>query len=129
MIFLHNKKGNRMASDISFVEFIVDQIQNAGKITYRKMFGEYAIYNDTKVIGLICNNQFFLKPTEGGRSFIGDVIEAPPYPGAKLHFLIEDKVEDRELLIAEVHTKVEDCFDTLKDLDLWKAYRETYCLY
>jgi TfoX/Sxy family transcriptional regulator of competence genes len=85
-----------MASDISFVEFVVDQIENAGNITYRKIFGEYALYIDSKVIALICNNQFFLKPTEGGRSFIGDVVEAPPYPGAKLYFLIEDKVEDRE---------------------------------
>jgi TfoX/Sxy family transcriptional regulator of competence genes len=85
-----------MASDINFVQFVVDQIENAGIITYKKMFGEYALYSGTKVIALICNNQFFVKPTEGGRSFIGDVIESPPYPGAKPHFLIEDKVEDRE---------------------------------
>ena len=85
-----------MASDINFVEFVVDQIENADNITYRKMFGEYTLYSDTKVIALICDNQFFMKPTEGGRSFIGDVVEAPPYPGAKLYFLIEDKIEDRE---------------------------------
>jgi len=85
-----------MASDLSFVEFVVDQIENAGKITFRKMFGEYAIYCDAKVVGLICDNRLFIKPTAGGRSFIGDVREAPAYPGAKLSFLIEDKIEDRE---------------------------------
>lgn len=85
-----------MASDKNFVEFVVDQIENAGNITYRKMFGEYALYSDRKVVALICNNQLFIKPTDGGRSFIGDVVEAPPYPGAKLSFLIEDKIEDRE---------------------------------
>jgi TfoX/Sxy family transcriptional regulator of competence genes len=85
-----------MASDLSFVEFVVDQIENAGEITFKKMFGEYALYSDAKVIALICDNQLFVKPTEGGRTFIGDVVEAPPYPGATLRFLIEDKIEDRE---------------------------------
>jgi TfoX/Sxy family transcriptional regulator of competence genes len=85
-----------MSSDLSYVEFVVDQIKDAGEITYRKMFGEYAVYCNAKVIALICGNQFFVKPTEGGRSFIEDIVEAPPYPGAKLYFLIEDKIEDRE---------------------------------
>jgi TfoX/Sxy family transcriptional regulator of competence genes len=87
-----------MASDLSFVEFVIDQIADAGEITYRKMFGEYALYCNTKVIALICDNQLFVKPTEGGRSFIKDVAEAPPYPGAKLYFLIEDRIDDREWL-------------------------------
>jgi TfoX/Sxy family transcriptional regulator of competence genes len=85
-----------MASDLSFVEFIVDQIQDAGVITFRKMFGEYAIYCDGKVTALICDNQLFIKPTEAGRTFIGNPVEAPPYPGAKNSFLIEDQIDDRE---------------------------------
>ena len=85
-----------MASDLSFVEFIVEQIKNAGEITYKKMFGEYAIYSNGKVVALICDNQLFVKPTEPGRNFIGEVREAPPYPGAKLSFLIEDKFEDSD---------------------------------
>jgi TfoX/Sxy family transcriptional regulator of competence genes len=85
-----------VASELSFVEFVVDQINNAGVITFRKMFGEYAVYCDGKVVALICDNQLFIKPTEAGRSFIGDVVEAPAYPGAKLSFLIGDKLEDRE---------------------------------
>jgi TfoX/Sxy family transcriptional regulator of competence genes len=87
-----------MASDLSFVEFVVDQMENTGTVTYRKMFGEYAVYCNGKVVALICDNRLFIKPTESGRSFIGDVVEAPPYPGAKMSFLIEDKLEDREWL-------------------------------
>ena len=85
-----------MASDQDFVEFIVDQLENAGDITSRKMFGEYAIYCDGKVTALVCDNQLFVKPTEAGRSFIGEVVEAPPYQGAKMSFLIEDGFEDRD---------------------------------
>jgi len=85
-----------MSSDLNFIEFIVDQINDAGKITYKKMFGEYTIYCNDKVVALICENQLFVKPTESGRTYIGDVVEAPPYPGAKLYYLIEEKLEDRE---------------------------------
>jgi len=85
-----------MASDQDFVDFIVDQLENAGDITSRKMFGEYVIYCDGKVTALICDNQLFVKPTDAGRSFIGEVVEAPPYPGAKMSFLIEDGFEDRD---------------------------------
>ncbi len=53
-----------MASDIGFVEFIVDQL--------------------------------FIKPTEAGKSFIENVVEAPPCPGTKSYFLIEDQFADRE---------------------------------
>ena len=38
-----------MASKIEFVEFVVDQMKEAGTITYRKMFGEYGIYCDGKI--------------------------------------------------------------------------------
>ena len=83
-----------MSSEINFVEFVVDQIEDAGSITYRKMFGEYTLYVDGKILGLVCDNQFFIKPTAGGRAFLGDVVEAPPYPGAKPMFLIEELLED-----------------------------------
>jgi len=87
-----------MASDQEFVNFVVGQIENAGEITAKKMFGEYGVFSSGKIFALICDNKLFIKPTEAGRAFIKDVVEAPPYPGARLSFLIEEKVEDREWL-------------------------------
>jgi TfoX/Sxy family transcriptional regulator of competence genes len=87
-----------MASDQTFVDFVVDQIENVGQITARKMFGEYGVFADGKIFALICDNQLFIKPTEGGRAFIKDVVEAPPYPGAKPSFLIGEQLEDRAWL-------------------------------
>ncbi|MEQ9168464.1 MAG: TfoX/Sxy family protein [Fulvivirga sp.] len=87
-----------MASDQKIVDFVADQVKNAGEVTTRKMFGEYAIFSDKKIFGLICDNKLFIKPTQAGRAFIKDVVEAPPYPGAKNSFLIEDKLEDSEWL-------------------------------
>jgi TfoX/Sxy family transcriptional regulator of competence genes len=83
-----------MASDQSFVDFLVDQVKGVGEITYKAMFGEFGIYADGKLIGLICDNKFYLKPTEAGRRFMTTVVEAPPYPGAKPSFLIEERIED-----------------------------------
>lgn len=85
-----------MASDLKFVEYVCDQITDAGTISFRKMFGEYAIYCNEKVIALVCDNQLFIKPTDGGRTLIGQVVEAPPYPGAKPYFLVGEQIENRE---------------------------------
>lgn len=83
-----------MASDQHFVEFVIGQLQGAGNVTAKKMFGEYGVYAEEKIFGLIADNQLFIKPTDAGRAFIGEPQEAPPYPGAKNSFLIGDKIED-----------------------------------
>ena len=85
-----------MASDLSFVEFVVEQMEHAGTITYRKMFGEYGLYCDGKIMALICDDQLFIKPTKAGRAYIENLVELPPYPGAKPYFLIEDQLENRD---------------------------------
>jgi TfoX/Sxy family transcriptional regulator of competence genes len=87
-----------MASEMNFVDFALEQIKNSGEITAKKMFGEYGIYSDGKLFGLICDNKLFIKSTNSGRKFIGNVVEVPPYEGAKPSFLIEDKIEDSEWL-------------------------------
>jgi TfoX/Sxy family transcriptional regulator of competence genes len=87
-----------MASELGFVEYVCDQMSDAERVTFRKMFGEYAIYCGGKVVALVCDDQLFVKATPGGRAFIGAPVEAPPYPGAKLAFLIEDQIDDREWL-------------------------------
>jgi TfoX/Sxy family transcriptional regulator of competence genes len=83
-----------MASDLSFVEFVVDQLADDCAATYRKMFGEFALYSGGKLFALICDNRLFVKPTAAGRAYIGKVVEAPAYPGARPSFLIEERIDD-----------------------------------
>jgi DNA transformation protein and related proteins len=97
-----------MASELGFVQYVCDQMSDAGRVTYRKMFGEYAIYCDGKVVALVCDDQLFVKPTPGGRAFIGTPAEAPPYPGAKPSFLIEDHIDDREWLTGLIDVTVRE---------------------
>ena len=87
-----------MASDLSFVEYVVDQFEEDCGVTYKMMFGEYGLFSAGKMFGMICDDRLLFKPTEGGRAYIGDVVEAPPYPGAKPIFLIEGQLEDGEWL-------------------------------
>jgi len=77
-----------MASAQSTVDFIVDQLGGTDVVTAKKMFGEYGIYFDSKMVALVCDGQLFIKPSAAGRQFIGTPTEAPPYPGAKPYFLI-----------------------------------------
>ena len=86
-----------MASDREFVTFVCDQLRGAGEISSRRMFGEAAIYLQDKVVGLVCDNQLFVKVTEPGRAKIGVPIEAPPFPGASNWFLMAD-LDDSEFL-------------------------------
>jgi TfoX/Sxy family transcriptional regulator of competence genes len=83
-----------MSSDQKFVDFIIDQINISERITSKKMFGEYGLYFENKLFGLVCDNKLFIKPTISGRAYIKNPVEAPPYPGAKPSFLIEEKMED-----------------------------------
>ena len=91
-----------MATDVSFAEFVADQSRAAGGITVRKMFGEFALYCDGKVVGLLCDNQCFLKPTPAGRAVLGAVAEGAPYPGAKPHLNITDLLDDHRLVATAV---------------------------
>ena len=77
-----------MATRQSTVDFILEQIEQAGAVSARKMFGEYALYCDGRVVALVCDDQLYVKPTQAGQDFIGQVVQGHPYPGAKPYFLI-----------------------------------------
>jgi len=88
-----------MACDPKTVAFIVDQLAAAGEVSAKPMFGEYGVYCDGRMVALICDEQLFVKPTPGGRAFVGAIDEAPPYPGAKPCLLVDaDRWDDADWL-------------------------------
>ncbi len=94
-----------MASKAEFVTYVTEQMKEAGQITCRKMFGEYGVYCDGKIFGLICEDQLFVKITEEGRRICPDLSKVPPYDGAKPYFLVEE-LDNRELLTRLVEETV-----------------------
>ena len=88
-----------MATQQRTVAYLLDQASGVGALSTKPMFGEYGVYLDGKMIGSICDDQLYLKPTASGRLHAEPVSEAPPYPGAKPHLLIEaDRWDDAEWL-------------------------------
>jgi TfoX/Sxy family transcriptional regulator of competence genes len=83
------------------VQYIADQCAGAGDITVKKMFGDYGIYCDGKIFGLICDDRFYVKPTEAGRNMLRHTELRPPYEGAKDYFYVTD-VDDRDYLASLV---------------------------
>jgi TfoX/Sxy family transcriptional regulator of competence genes len=88
-----------MATQKRTVDYLLEQGTGAGAVSIKPMFGEYGVYVDGKMIGLICDDQLYVKPTASGRLHAKAGSEAPPYPGAKPHLLIEaDRWDDAEWL-------------------------------
>lgn len=80
-----------MRTKASTADFILDQLRSLKNVAVKKMFGEYALYCEGKVVGLICDDQLFLKITEQGKAAVGGRYrEGFPYPGAKPAMLIEN---------------------------------------
>ena len=48
-----------MASHQDFVDYVAEQLREAGTIRSRKMFGEYGLYCDGVFFAVICGDQFF----------------------------------------------------------------------
>lgn len=88
-----------MGTKQSTIDYLTEQISKAGIIRSRKMFGEYALYCNEKVVAFVCDDQLFIKPTVAGKKYLGKPKEAPAYPGSKMYFLIEgDLWEDSSWL-------------------------------
>lgn len=91
-----------MATSLDMIQFLLDQLSDLRGVRARKMFGEYALYCDEKVVALVCDDQLFMKITPEGRKFVGDRYEEGlPYPGAKPWMLIDgDEIEESDRLCA-----------------------------
>lgn len=74
-----------MASNQEFVQYVADQCSGAGNIITKKMFGDYAIYCDGKIFGLICDDCLYLKPTEAVKPLLREIDMCPAHvKGQKL---------------------------------------------
>ena len=86
-----------MATQFSTIEFLVEQLQGAGDVLHKKMFGEYMIYVNAKPVFLICDDTLFVKILPETDKLMSGKVTGFPYNGAKLHYIVED-IDDREFL-------------------------------
>lgn len=85
-----------MATDLDFIKYVAEQIALGDRLTYKKMFGEYALYVDRKVVAFACDNSLFVKPSQAAVRLAPDLPQRSPYPGAKLYPVADELLDDSE---------------------------------
>ena len=79
-----------MATQKETIEFILEKLGNDRQFTVRAMFGEYALYADKKVVGLVCDDQLYVKIVEASEALEKICEKDAPYKGAKLYYVVEE---------------------------------------
>lgn len=87
-----------MASSQDFVDYVAEQIDLGDRLTRRKMFGEYALYVDDKVVAFVCDNSLFVKPSPAAWELAPGLPRRPPYPGARDYPVADELLDDSEAL-------------------------------
>jgi TfoX/Sxy family transcriptional regulator of competence genes len=89
-----------MATDRSFVEYVTEQSGLEDRLACKRMFGEYGIYVDGKVVAFACDNSLFVKAAEATAALTAELPRRPPYPGAKPYPVADELLDDADRLHA-----------------------------
>jgi len=85
-----------MATSEDYIEFVCEQLEGAGAVRRRKMFGEYMVYVNDKPLLLVCDNTVFVKMLPELAETLSGAETALPYEGGKPHYILD--IENRELV-------------------------------
>jgi len=99
-----------MASSPSTMEFLLDVLSDSRQVTARRMFGEYCLYYAGRPVGLVCDDQLYLKPSDEGHLLMKDAQMGAPFPGARPHLLVSADYWDDRLWMSRL---VRATFDSL----------------
>ena len=88
-----------MASNIDYLNFVLELLREVDGITYRKMMGEFMLYRNGVIFGGVYDNRFLIKKTAINEQY--QMSEAIPYPGGSPMFLVdsEDPDEIKEIVL------------------------------
>lgn len=89
-----------MATSTEAHDYIVENLSKTGDISTRKMMGEYLVYFKGKLVGNICDNCLYLKPTDSALRLLPDAERDYPYDGSKTLMIVVDNVENTEQMSA-----------------------------
>jgi TfoX/Sxy family transcriptional regulator of competence genes len=88
-----------MSTSQGTMDYILDQLSALGTVRARRMFGDYALYCGEKVVGLVCDDQLFIKYTPTGKKHAeGRYTEGYAYEGARPSMNVTDTIDDPEFL-------------------------------
>lgn len=93
-----------MASTKEYLEFVLELLKEVHGISYKKMMGEYLLYQDNILFGGVYDNRFLIKNTKSLTN--SGLKEQIPYLGAKKMLLVD--IEDPEEIKDLVETVIND---------------------
>ena len=88
-----------MASNLDYLNFVLELLREVDGITYRKMMGEFMLYRNGVIFGGVYDNRFLIKKTPINEEY--HMLEAIPYPGGSTMLLVdsEDPDEIKEIVL------------------------------
>lgn len=93
-----------MSTDADFIAYVHEQAGLGARLSHKRMFGEYALYLDGKVVAFACDNSLLLKPTGAGKAVLPAVTLGKPYPEAKDYYVLDEYLDDPGLLRLALHS-------------------------
>ncbi len=105
----------RMATQKGTIDFILEKLGMPDRFSTRAMFGEYALYADGKVVGLVCDDQLYVKIVPASAELEKICEKGEPYPNAKLQYVVEED------MLTQLHQLPEILLDIAKSLPEKKA--------
>ena len=84
-----------MASTKEYRDYVLEQLNLVGDISYKPMMGEYLLYYKEILFGGIYDDRLLIKKVESNKKY--ELSEEIPYDGAKSMYQI-DNIEDPEEL-------------------------------
>ena len=113
-----------MATDQTVVDYVVEQVALGDRLTYKKMFGEFTLYLDGKIVAMAADNSLLVKPSAAATEIAPGLPERAPYPGAKL-CLVADELLDHSELISRLLLKTAALMPSPKPKNSPTASRKT----
>lgn len=94
-----------MATTNEFINYVCEQLSGIGNVTYKKMFGEYMVYVNSKPILTVCENTVYIKKLDVIESDMQDADVGFPYKGAKEHYILDiDNAEFSKMIVSKTES-------------------------
>jgi TfoX/Sxy family transcriptional regulator of competence genes len=104
-----------MGTNAETIDYLLDQLRGGGaEVSARKMFGEYGLYLDGKMVAMVCDDHLFVKPVPGATAMLEGAECVPPYPQAKPHPRIDGERWEEADWLAGLFRVVADGLPTPK---------------
>lgn len=79
-----------MATSKETVEFILSKLRHSDRISAKKMFGEYGLFADAKMVAVVCDERLYVKIAQASEELESQCEKGEPYPRAKPHYIVDE---------------------------------------